>query len=192
MTQEVHNNEPIDTQVNVVKNEGTIYLAKKTRFAKRFEKLNQEVINDERYEGIMDELKHYLTKRDGIDMTTKLKEGGFTDKEVFTAMERKEKYAKRLEKNMYFESAQWIDSQIFAKLKINFETYVENPLIKKGANKEEIIRAVVEKVITPVEDLLNTEGEEDNFLRYTIEDIYGMIYYLTGKCHINWKDYDNL
>lgn len=75
---------------------------------------------------------------------------------------------------------------------IDFETYIEKPLINKGASKDEIFMAVLEKVVNPVLDLINIEGENDDVLNYTLEDVFGMVYYLTGKCHINWKNYDSI
>lgn len=193
MSQEIENKDnQIGNQVNINDNSGAIYLSKKTRFSKRFEKLNQEVACNERYEGIMDDFKYYITKLDGIDMPTKLVDGGFTENEIIEATRRKEKYAKKLEINRFFESAQWIDSQLFAKIKIDFEAYVEKPLINNGASKDEVIKTLVEKVITPILDLINVEGENDEVLNYNAEDIFGMVYYLTGKCHINWKNYDSI
>ena len=41
-------------------------------------------------------------------------------------------------------------------------------------------------------DLINKDGEFDDYLNYNINDIYGMVYFLTGKCHLNWKEYDNI
>lgn len=193
MSQEIENKDnQIGNQLNINANSGAIYLSKKTRFSKRFEKLNQEVASNERYEGIMDDFKYYITKLDGIDMPTKLVDGGFSDNEIIEATRRKEKYAKKLEINRFFESAQWIDSQLFAKIKIDFEAYVEKPLINNGASKDEIIKILVEKVITPIIELINIEGENDEVLNYNAEDIFGMVYYLTGKCHINWKNYDSI
>jgi hypothetical protein len=190
--QEIHNNNDIRSQLNAGNVEGNVYFAPKTRFAKRFEKLNHEVANDVRYEKIMDSLKYYLTKLDGtLDMPTKLKDGNFNENEIIRATRRKEKYAKRLEQNKFFESAQWIDSQLFAKIKIEFETHIE-PLINNGISKDEIIKEVAIKVVNPVLDLINTEGENDEYLNYNAEDIFGMIYYLTGQCHINWKNYDSI
>lgn len=192
MEQNINNNGLVEKQLIIKENNGPIVLTNKTRFSKRFDKLNEEVASDEKYEGVMDSLKHYLTKLDGIDMPTKLQDGGFSESEIIKATRRKEKYAKKLEKNLFFESAQWIDSQLFAKIMIDFETYIEKPLINKGANKDDVLVAVVEKVIKPVLDLINIEGENDDVLNYSIEDVFGMVYYLTGKCHINWKDYDSI
>ena len=189
--QEIINEGEIQAQLNAEKIEGNIYLGNKTRFSKRFEKLNQEVASDKRYEGVMDALKEYLTKLDGIDMPTKLRDGGFSETEILKATRRKEKYAKRLERNKFFESAQWIDSQLFAKIIMYFEAFIE-PLINNEDTKDNIIQEVVLKVILPILDLINIEGENDEVLNYNAEDVYGMIYYLTGQCHLNWKNYDRL
>ena len=191
MEQEINNEHVVEAQLNAAHISGNVYFGKKSRFAKRFEKLNQEVASDVRYDGIMESLKHYLTKLDGIDMPTKLRDGGFRESEIIEATRRKEKYAKRLEINKFFESAQWIDSQLFAKIKINFEAFVE-PLIIQSASKEVVLKEVVLKVIQPVLELINSEGEDDEVLNYNSVDIFGMIYYLTGQCHINWKNYDSL
>jgi hypothetical protein len=189
--QEIHNEKPIGTQLNAQHVAGDIYLGKKTRFSKRFEKLNKEVASDTRYEGTMESLKYYLTKLDGIDMPTKLVDGGFNENEIIEATRQKEKYAKQLELNKFYQSAQWIDSQLFAKIKMDFRAFVE-PLINNGASKDDILKEVVIKVVQPILDLINNEGENDEILNYNAEDIYGMVYYLTGKCHINWKNYDSI
>lgn len=191
MGQDVNNSGEIQSQLNAAKIEGNVYFAKKTRFARRFEKLNQEVESDIRYEGTMESLKYYITQLDGIDAQTKLYDGGFNEIEVISAIRKKERYAKRLEKNKFFKSAQWIDSHLFAKIKMDFDAYVL-PLMKVNTSKDEIFEVVVVKVVQPVLDLINLEGEDDDFLNYNADDIFGMVYYLTGQCHINWKNYDSI
>ena len=74
---------------------------------------------------------------------------------------------------------------------MDFEAFVL-PLINKGVSKDEIFKEVVIKVVQPVLDLINVEGECDEVLNYNADDIFGMVYYLTGQCHLNWKDYDSL
>lgn len=192
MDQNITNKEnAIENQLNIGENQGAIYLTKQTRFAKRFQKLNNEVKSNDRYEGIMESLKFYLTSRDGIDMPTKLKDGGFKSNEIIEATMKKQNYAKRLELNKYYESAQWIDSQLFAKIKMDFEAFVM-PLINAEASKDVVLREVVLKVVQPVLDLINVEGENDEVLNYNADDVFGMIYYLTGQCHLNWKNYDSI
>lgn len=191
MSQNVNNLDTVENQLNIDKNSGPINLYKKTRFARRFEKLNEEVINDSRYDGIIESLEYYLTELDGLDMPTKLKDGGFSENEIISASRSKANYWKKLEKNKYYESAQWIDNQLFAKIKMNFNVYIK-PAINNNKSKDEIIALVTEKVVIPVVELINIEGENDEVLNYDMEDIFGMIYYLTGKCHINWRNYDSI
>ena len=191
MEQNINNKSPIRSQINIAENNGDLNLIPKTRFSKRFEKLKNEIASDIRYEGILSDFEYYNTKLDGKDMPSKLNDGGFNERYILKATIRKQKYAKKAEKYKFFESAQWIDCQLFAKIKLEFDTHVE-PLIIAGAEKSIIIQAVSEKVIKPVLELINIEGENDDILNYDSEDIFGMIYFLTGKCHINWKDYDNI
>lgn len=191
MVQKITNEGNIDKQLVVQDNSGPIYLQSRSRLSVRFEKLKEEVTSNEKYEGVMEALKYYLTKLDGVEVEIKLSDGGLTEREILRALRRKEKYAKQLELNRFYESAQVIDSEIFAKIIIDFETHIE-PLINNGASKDEIFKSVLEKVITPTLNLINVEGEHDTYLNYSTEDIYGMIYFLTGKCHINWKNYDSI
>lgn len=192
MSQTVNNKDnQIQNQLNIGVNQAPIYLTKQTRFSKRFEKLNNEVASDVRYEGVMESLKYYLTKLDGVDTSTKLTDGGFKENEIIDALSKKDKFAKKLQLNRFYESAQWIDSQLFAKIKMNFDAFII-PLINNGTSKDEILAAVVIKVIKPILDLINVEGENDEFLNYNADDIFGMVYYLTGQCHLNWKNYDSI
>jgi hypothetical protein len=192
MSQNVKNSDnQIQNQLNINDNQGPIYLSKQTRFAKRFEKLTKEVASDERYEGIMESLKNYINIIDCLDIPTKLFDGGFTESEIIEATRKKEKYAKRLELNKFFESAQWIDSQLFGKIKMDFEAFIL-PLVNSGVSRSEIFKEVVLKVVYPILELINIEGENDAVLNYGADDILGMVYYLTGQCHLNWKNYDNI
>lgn len=191
MNQQIDNKGDIDKQIIIGENKGDFIFSPKTRFSKRFEKLRNEIASDIRYKGILLDLEYYNTKLDGKDMPSKLRDGGFSESKILSATNKKQKYAKKAEKYKFFESAQWIDSQLFAKIKLEFDTHVE-PLINNNAEKCDIMRAVSEKVVKSVLELINTEGEADDVLNYDSEDILGMIYFLTGKCHINWKDYDNI
>jgi hypothetical protein len=191
MAKEIHNHSRIENQVNIDTNLGDINLSQKSRFAKRFEKLNHEVENNVRYEGVMEAFEEYITKMDGIGLEKKLEDGGFSENEIIRATRKKIKYLKKQQKNRFYESAQWIDSQLFAMLKMNFETYIE-PLVIESSPKSLILKSVVEKVINPAYNLINTEGENDRVLNYTLDDVFGMVYYLTGLCHLNWTDYENV
>jgi hypothetical protein len=90
-----------------------------------------------------------------------------------------------------FLSQQRIDVDIFSFIDNNFDTYVF-PKIRAKETKEIIKQCLMEKIIQPIIELLNREGECDEYLNYNENDIFGMVYFLTGKCHLNWKVYDTL
>ena len=71
-----------------------------------------------------------------------------------------------------------------------FDRYIF-PLIKEGESVTKVMQCTHEMIVEPLMKMLNENGEHDDDLRYTTDHIYGMIYYLTGLCHLNWKDYDN-
>jgi hypothetical protein len=188
--QEIHNNGHIETQVNAPNS--TINLTnKKSRWQSRFEKLKNEVESDIRFEQFIDDFTYYNTLLDGKSMPEKLKDGGFSDTEILEAKRQKEKYAKKIVSRQLYETEQRIDVDLFASIKLNFDTYLKDLVEAKG-DKREIKILLTEKVIVPILELLNEEGKDDFFLNYTAEDIKGMIFFLTGKCHINWTKYDNI
>ncbi|MDV4072209.1 hypothetical protein CMT45_10855 [Elizabethkingia anophelis] len=189
MSQEVNNNDRVKQQVNINNNAGEIYLNAKTRWQKRFEKLQREVQNDSRYEVFIEDFHNYNTLQDAIGIQQKLIDAGFNKSEIIRALKLKEKYSKRVVIGEMYEAQQEIDVEIFSLIDNNFYTYVF-PKITDGIAKSEILEALNEKVIKPILDILNRESEADNYLNYNMNDIYGMVYFLTGKCHLNWKDYD--
>lgn len=186
-----NNNNNISQQNNFGSIQGDVRFTPKTRWQKRFEKLKEEVKNDNRYESFIEDFSTYNTIQDGIGLEQKLVHAGFSQREILRAMKFKEKYAKRVVMGEMFQAQQEIDVEIFSIIDNNFETYVF-PKIIEECEKNSILECLMEKVVQPILDILNKEGESDDFLNYTANDIYGMIYFLTGKCHLNWKDYDSL
>jgi hypothetical protein len=124
-------------------------------------------------------------------MEEKLKDGGFSESFIKVALRKKEQYAKKAMQFDCYPSAQEINLLIFIDIMDLFTIYVE-PLIKRREPVETVMQCIHEKVVNPIMDKINVNGAEDQDLRYTPNHIYGMIYYLTGMCHINWKDYDNV
>lgn len=185
-------NDSVDKQINIGENSGQIYLGKKSKYTRLFEKLNVEVSsNSQRFAEVLEEMKRYLTRKDSIGLEQKLIDGGFTETQIIKALERKQLYWKKYEKYKNYESAQRIHVDLLAKIIIDFETHID-PLIIGNKSKTDISLAILNNVINPMVSLLNDEGAEDEVLYLNTEEIYGMIYFLTGKCHLNWKNYDNI
>lgn len=154
-----------------------------------FRELQEEVRNDDRLQKKLDDIKRYRTRLPHtIGLKAKLQDGGFSKDAIDKACRQKQYYAKKSTKYQYYEGAQKIDSYLFAIVSSRFDTYVM-PLIVKLSPLDVIKKVVYEQVIMPVVDKLAFNGEKDTELRYNIDDIFGMLYYLTGNCHINWKEY---
>ncbi len=191
MDQNVENNGNVGNQLNITDNTGPIIFTTHSRLAQRFIDLKNEVANEARFDQFIDDLKQYRTKLDGKSMSDKLLDGNFSDAEISRATKYSLAYHKKARKNRFYESAQKIDVEIFGLMVMNFETYVE-PSIIGGVDKAQIKELVTEKVINPILEKLNKDGGNDTLLNYTAKDIFGMLYFLTGKCHINWADYDSI
>ena len=180
----------VNKQTNIA-NVENLNITSKTRWQKRFEELKRQVENDERYATFIDDFEEYNTIKDGIGLEKKLSDGKFNETEINRALRLKEKYAKRVVKDEMFLAQQKIDVEIFSIIDNGFYTYVY-PLILENQSKKYILEILNEKVIQPILEILNKEGAEDNYLDYNANDIFGMVYFLTGKCHLNWKNYDPL
>ena len=154
-----------------------------------FRELQEEVKNDIKLQKKIDDIKRYRTRLPRtIGLQAKLQDGGFSKDAIDKACRQKQYYVKKSTRYQYYEAAQQIDSYLYAIVCNRFDTYVM-PLIVKQEPLGVIKKAVYEHVITPVIDKIAFNGKEDTVLRYNIDDIFGMLYYLTGNCHINWKEY---
>lgn len=141
---------------------------------------------------VMEELKDYITKLPGTkDVEEKLTDGGFRPMRIEEAKRLKEMYAKKAMQYDCYPSAQKIILYLFAQIKHEFNTSIF-PLIEDGKPLRTIMDQVRMKIVRPIMQTLDTGVSHDRYLNFTEDHIYGMIYYLTGMCHLNWKDYDNV
>ena len=162
-----------------------------TRMGAYFEKLQQEILANVTSD-MIDELRNYTTKLDGTKgLEEKLVDGGFSRSRIDEACRLKEMYAKRASKYDCYPSAQQINIDLFARIKHEFNTFIL-PMIEDGEHVRRVMQEIRKQIVIPIRDLLDTCGANDDYLHYTEDHIYGMIYYLTGMCHLNWTDYDNI
>lgn len=164
------------------------YTQSESRLGGWFRRLDEEFNNDIRLQKKLDDIKRYRTKlRHTLGLEAKLKDGGFKESAIDKARRLKEDYVKKSMRFQYYESAQRIDGYLFAKLCTRFDTYILSNI--ESLPLSDIRQMVYEKVVQPIIDEINANGSCDHHLCYNDDDIFGMLYYLTGKCHINWKDY---
>lgn len=164
------------------------YTQSESRLGGWFRRLNEEINNDIRLQKKLDDIKCYRTKmRHTIGLEAKLKDGGFSQSAIEKARRLKMYFAKKSMRFQYYESAQRIDIYLFAKICHRFDTYILPNIESQPLS--EINQMVYEMVVRPIVDEINANGSCDRYLCYTEDDIFGMLYYLTGNCHINWKEY---
>ncbi len=67
--------------------------------------------------------------------------GGRNKNEITLALRQKQKFAKKQEKYKYYESAQWINSHLFAEILLKFNDYIK-PLIDSNNTSVKIYRSI--------------------------------------------------
>lgn len=163
---------------------------RESRLARRFRLLMEEIESDSRLRESIHDIQHYNTVLDGSrGLDAKLADGGFAPAEIDDARRAKQQFAMKMCRYQHYESAQHINVYLFGQVKVLFDTYVV-PLVKGDAPISEVRRSVYERVLMPVMEKIERDGADDLYLCYTEADILGLVYYLTGNCHLNWADYE--
>jgi hypothetical protein len=145
------------------------------------QKLQHEIANNVHVRDTVEALAHFHNRRshDGIDgLEAKLNAAGRSG-EYFEAIEKKELFAKLLERWSLYASAQEIFAYLLAKAEYEF-TYVVRPqlgtLSEVGLN--ELVR---DQIVVPT-------VEECGSTVFTINHstAMGMVYWLAEQCFIRW------
>lgn len=147
----------------------------------KLEKLSQDCLSDSNFKKYINELQHLITTvhpNKQIDLKAKLEMANRAD-EYEEALFLKEQFAKRLYKNSLSEQAQDAYVHILSKLKLDFQLKIK-PRIKDGASFTEIGDCLHKIINEMYGELAGTPLEQD------IGSVRGMLYFLTGNCHIEW------
>ena len=153
-------------------------------------RLHQE-IGKEVSEKTKEAVKYYETKLKGTkDVETKLTDGGFKPSEIAKAKRLKQFWAEEALSTSNHPGIQEEVFQLYSRIVQEFDVYIM-PLIEDEVPLREIRKELHEKIVLPIMKFFQDHGYSDENLRYTYDHVYGMIYYLTGKCHLNWKNYDD-
>lgn len=102
--------------------------------------------------------------------------------ELDMAMAMKEMIYGELRKNMFSRTFQTIYATLMGKIHEEFQTWIK-PKILQGASREEIDQLVHMQIVKPLVAELEQCPEYDDAATATIR---GMIYFLTGNCHLSW------
>lgn len=148
-----------------------------------YTRLEKEKNESEVFCEIVEELLHfknYAKNSEVIGIEKKLEKGKRL-KYLNFAERTKEKFAKKLLQNEHSETAQLIYAFLLAKVYTSFENNIY-PRLAEGHPDIFINELISEHIVKPLEDILG-----ENLLRIYENEIYGMIYFLTGNCHIKWN-----
>lgn len=141
----------------------------------------EEKSNEEITYVIIDELTHYSNEKYDIrDLTEKLQDAGF-DYIIETGEELKEEVSKLIIRNQHYKSAQKIITYLLAEVESIFNSKIKKELLTV---KEETALKLLFR--THLEQEIQAHLGE-NVLEIYNRQINGMVYFLTGNCHLEWK-----
>jgi hypothetical protein len=149
-----------------------------------YDKFEKERNSDAQLQQLCEELDFLNTQSQNetvVGLESKLIAGGKAGFFINWAEELKQKFFKKLMLNSQLSLvAQDINVHILAKVRNAFimEVY---PLICRNEDEARVNMIITERIINPVRAELGI-----NLFKYTDEDIMGMVFYLTGNCHIKW------
>ena len=137
---------------------------------------------DETLVDILQDLADYITdhpEREIVGLEKKLELGERPD--LFSrARFLKNKFARRVAKNQMSLTEQNVYIQILSAINTTWFQRV-HPMIVSGATNHEIDQLILDELIKPVHQAI---VRFDHTI--TTEVVGGMLYFLTGKCHLVW------
>ncbi|MDB5765152.1 MAG: hypothetical protein JWQ21_4147 [Herminiimonas sp.] len=131
---------------------------------------------------ILEDLADYITahpEREIVGLEKKLERGARHD--LFNrARFLKNKFARRVAKNQMSLTEQHVYIQILSAINTTWYQLI-HPMIVSGAANHEIDQLILDELIKPVHQAI---VRFDHTI--TTELVSGMLYFLTGKCHLIW------
>jgi hypothetical protein len=144
---------------------------------------DREIRINAEYRAFSERLNNFLNRKvehSLRDLNKKLIDGN-REYLVGYAMELKESITKKITKNCHYESAQKIYTHLLTEMRMAFLIEI-TARIKSGDFKiYQIDEEISNRIIEPL--LSNVDGCS---LQIDKEDLYGLIYILTGNCYIEW------
>lgn len=142
-----------------------------------------EIEKDPAYKEFTEKLHQFLYKKvegELRDLEQKLEDA---DREhlFFFAMDVKEQITKKIQKSSHYQSAQDIYTYLLSNIRAAFQHEVYGRIKSGRFEQYEIDELVTSKIVEPY--LHSVEGCSLNIDK---EEIYGLLYILTGNCYIQW------
>jgi hypothetical protein len=145
------------------------------------EKFKDEVASNSTTTEIIDELHHYSNSVSDIrDLTQKLTEAGFGYL-IDEAEDLKQVVAKLIIKYQHYKSAQKIITYLLAEVESVFNASIK-PKLPSVESESELKCILREFLVIEIQAKLG-----DNVLDVFNRQINGMVFFLTGNCHLEWS-----
>lgn len=146
-----------------------------------YAKLRADGIGDPSGNTFCEKLQHYMAARTEGDvrgLQDKLEASDRLD-QLQLAKELKEFAAKSIMRRQGSQTAQRIFTIVLDELHTNF-TLVVTPAIQTGVSRREVDLCISQA-------LQSTKGMlGENVLELTLKDLFGLLFFLGGNCHIRW------
>jgi hypothetical protein len=144
-------------------------------------KLQGEIEKNEKARHTVEALAHFQTRRsrDGIDGLEAKLTAGSRINEYIGALEKKELFAKLLERWSFYASAQEIFAYLLAKVEHEFNYFV-HPQIEK-LDQVEVNQLINDRIVVPT---ITECGSTVFVLNHSIA--MGMVYWLAEQCFVRW------
>lgn len=147
-------------------------------------KFNQEQSSNQQLSSFIDDLDYYNTPKQNetvVGLENKLIAGNRKNLYDY-ANDMKDRFHRKLYKYQFSEAAQKMNVHLLALVQSYYMNEVY-PLICENRDSAVINTLISERIIQPLLAEL-----DDNTLGYGAQDINGMLYFLTGNCHIKWTE----
>lgn len=156
-----------------------------TALSRLYRDLRAEVEGDQVLTEYISQLKIFtrtVKNETVIGLDGKLTAAGRAE-EIDMAMEMKEMIYGQLRENLFSRVFQLIYATLMGKIFEEFQHWIK-PAIDAGMPKAEIDALVYARIITPIAAELD---ECDGCTEPPLQTVRGMVYFLTGNCHIKWS-----
>lgn len=168
-----------DKSVSITNN----YHSRSTYLQELYKRFEEEKSSNPEFKELCEELDYLnsVIDSDVIGLEKKLEDGG-REKLLAYALDVKDRFHRKLMKtSQYSLIAQDINVYLLTKVRSSFMREIYT-LICQNDSDEKINLLITERIIKPVQEDLGI-----NLFRYNEDDIMGMIFFLTGNCHIKWN-----
>ena len=157
------------------------YPSEQSPLARLIDNLKIEIEQQDKTNDTHEMLELYTENidREIIGLNEKLKKANKDEKTISRAMKVKEIFSKILAERTFYKSGQKVYSELMNHIYLGFNSNVM-PLIEEKAPDHKIEAAV--SVV--IQDIISKIGVGCDIVSSL--EIEGILYYLTGNCHIRW------